>query len=97
MQTTLTLDDALLSQASAVAGIEQPGPLIHFALQALIDHAPKESPAGIEPQTRFVVTGPFMRSKPGLWDMCSPGEALADLEEQDFIEQQERVARGETL
>ena len=36
MRTTLTIDDALLNEARALSGLEETGPLIHAALQALI-------------------------------------------------------------
>ena len=46
MQTTLNLDDALLMEASAVAGIDQPSQLIHAALGALIGQSsPSHRPA----------------------------------------------------
>ena len=97
MQTTLTLDDSLLTQASAIAGIQQPGALIHFALRALVERAPRKIASPGKLQTPYVITGPFMQSKPGLWEGRSPADLLTELEDQDFIDQQARVASGDTL
>ena len=36
MRTTVTIDDALLKEAQALSGLEENGPLLKAALQALI-------------------------------------------------------------
>jgi len=36
MRTTVTIDDALLKQARTLSGLEENGPLLKAALQALI-------------------------------------------------------------
>lgn len=36
MRTTVTIDDALLKEAQALSGLEENGPLLNAALQALI-------------------------------------------------------------
>ena len=57
MRTTVTLDDTLLSQARALSGMSENGPLLKAALQALIQR---------ESALRLVRLG---GSQPGLKDI----------------------------
>ncbi len=92
MQTTLTLDDSLLTQASAIAGIQQPGALIHFALRALVERAPRKTITSAKPSLPFVITGPLAEGNPDVCRNRMASELLAELDDEAYLEIQARNA-----
>ena len=97
MQTTLNLDDALFTQASAAAGIDQPSQLIHFALRVLINQTSKKTLSIGKLSTPFVITGPFAQSNASACGNRTASEILDELDDEAFLDLQARTARGESL
>lgn len=92
MQTTVTLDDELVSRAAAATGISQPEALIRFALTVLTSQAvPTSRPrAATQP---FALTGPFARGNAAALAGRSAAALIADLEDEAFLRQQVVVGR----
>ena len=91
------LDDALLTEASAVAGIDQPSQLIHFALRALIGQSSPRSQPKRKPQRPFVITGPFAESNPAVCRDRTASDLIAELDDESHLELREQSAQGDTL